>query len=217
MRSKRVVLIAAVALIAAGSVFGVALWAARSDSRPFDDDVAMTELAPVEDWTLPKGAKFVSANKGEQGTIVLVLDYNGQKVGVAAPRLTPQDDIQATMAFQMGTLQRRDVSAGDLVAATPWIPVRVRQDWRDSSVMIGEGYANRSARAIVTLKRDQRLGVHIWNARDSGHQLVLGAVENEAELRVFLEFIEAFRVPEFNDEADLKAKWEAFVERVGGK
>lgn len=213
MRSKRVILIAAIALIAAGSVFGVALWAARSDSRPFDDGIAVTELAPVEDWTLPEGATFVSARSDAQGTLGLLLDLNGTPAFVIRPNVVDSRRIEAQLEFQLGTLQR---SGEPAQPGSPWTPVTVRRDARMAWVF-KDGFASRGRRTIVALGASDRATIHMWNAHKNGFQEIDVQIKTATGLRDCLDFAERWRVPECDDEADLMAKWEAFVERVGRK
>lgn len=213
MRSKRVILIAAIALIAAGSVFGVAIWAARSDSRPFDDGVEVTEVAPVEDWALPEGATFVSARYDAQGTLGLLLDFNGTPALVIRPNVVDSKRIEAQLEFQLGTLQR---SGEPAQPGSPWTPVTVRGDARMAWVF-KDGFANRGRRTIVALGASDRATIHMWNAHANGYQEIDVQIKTATGLRDCLDFAERWRVPECDDAADLKAKWEAFVVRVGGK
>lgn len=216
VRSSRVIVVGAVALIAA-VVVALVVHAVRTDAKPFDDGVALVERAPVDDFALPEGTTFESASEGGNGTLVLMLNYKGQTFAVSFPKFVPDHDVGASMDFQMSTLRRREDDAGVLDAGSLWTAVRVRQEWRDESGMIGEGFASRGDRAIVTLKRDRRIGVHMWNARGNAVQDGLASPKNDEELRELLAFIEGWRVPECVDEAELKAKWDAFVMRVSDK
>lgn len=211
MRSKRVIILGAAALIAAG-LYVSALRGVRVDSRPFDDEMVVTEVALVDDWTLPEGATYMSAFEHEGGTLSIRLHYKGITVVVIRPTWIAGDYVSA-MDVQMSALARRADHASLLDRESPWTPVRVR---RDVSVMHREGFASRNLRAIVS-PRGNSVDAYMWNAERDVAQSFHGEPSTDAELRTFLEFVEAWRVPEFEDEADLKAKWEAFVNRVGGK
>lgn len=214
MRSKRVIILGAAALIAAGSVFGLALRAARVDSRPFDDGMVVTELVAVEDWTLPEGATFVSARSDARGTLGLLLDLNGTPAFVIMPNVVDSKRIEAQLEFQLGTLQRRGGEAAQ--PGSLWTPIAVRRDARMSWVF-KDGFASRGQRTIVALGASDRATIHMWNARKNGCQEINVHIKTATGLRDCLNFAERWRVPECDDEADLKAKWEAFVDRVGGK
>ncbi len=217
MRSKRVILIAAIALIAAGSVFGVALWAARSDSRPFDDGIVATELAPAEDWTLPESVELVAEGKPTPGFHRINVKDTDLVGFITDPRFIVADDTEAQMEFQFATLQARDGAQGMVTSPPLWTPVEAKSSWRDSSLVRGDGFANRSVRAIVGQIRDRRVGIRLWNARGNAYQEIHLKIETDAQWAQCFDLAERWRVPEFDDEADLKAKWEAFVVRARGK
>jgi len=216
MRSKRVIVVGTVALIVAG-VFTLVVRAVRVDGKPFDDGVALVERAPADDFALPEGTTFESASEGGNGTLVLMLSYKGQTFAISFPKFVPDHDVGASMDFQMSTLRRREDDAGVLDAGSLWTAVRVRQDWRDESIVHGDGFASRSVRAIASVRRDPRTSVRMWNARGNAVQEIIMSAASGAERRQGLGFVEKWRVPECDDEAELKAKWNAFVERVRGE